>query len=233
MIKEAIILAGGLGTRLRSVVSEQPKSMAPINGKPFLEYLLDLLIDQGIERFIFSVGYKSEYIQTHFSKAYRDCEIAYAFEEEPLGTGGAIKNAFSKVKNEYVLITNGDSLFATNIQEQFEKHLEAKADVSFSLKPMRDFERYGTVLLDSNNKVLKFEEKQPMTEGLINGGVYIFNKSVFNGLELPNKFSIEKDFFEAYINKKHLIGYISDGYFLDIGIPEDFAKAQDEFKTFS
>lgn len=228
-MNEAIILAGGLGTRLRSVVEERPKSMALINEKPFLEYLFDFLITQGINRFILSVGYKSTFITAHFKNEYKGCEIEYVTEDEPLGTGGAIKKAIEAVKGENVLITNGDSLFLGDIKAQLKFHLEQNAHATLGLKPMQNFDRYGVVLTDENGRINAFQEKQPTVSGTINSGVYIFKRSIFEGVELPLKFSIEKDFFEKYIQEFPFFGFVNDGYFLDIGIPEDYNKAQDEF----
>ncbi|MEO0341578.1 MAG: nucleotidyltransferase family protein [Bacteroidota bacterium] len=229
MIKEAIVLAGGLGTRLRSVVSEQPKSMAPINGRPFLEYQLDGLLAQGIERIIFSVGYKSDYIINHFKDGYKGAEVVFALERAPLGTGGAIKNAMQAVQSEHVLVVNGDSLFLVDIQAEYQLFLAKEAHLVLALKPMQDFERYGSVLLDEDDRINAFLEKRPVVEGLINGGVYIFDKTHFDQHTFPQKFSIERDYFEAMVAQEKMYGFISDQYFLDIGIPEDFAKAQVEF----
>lgn len=231
MIKEAIVLAGGFGTRLQSVVKELPKSMAPINNKPFLEYLLDFLVAKGIETIIFSVGYKSSDIKNHFKDKYKNLSILYAEEKDPLGTGGAIAYALSFAKNEQVLVVNGDTLFLADPQAQLQFHKEQKADVSLALKPMENFNRYGTVELDSKSKIVKFSEKQHCDKGLINGGSYIFNRSIFAQFDLPNKFSIEQDFFEKYFNELNVFGFTSPSYFLDIGIPEDYDKAQDEFKS--
>ena len=230
MINEAIILAGGLGTRLRSVVEDVPKSMAAINGKPFLEHLLDFLMSQGVSSFIFSVGYKSSHIEDHFGTHYKGSDITYAHEKTPLGTGGAIKHALSFAVSENVLILNGDTLFQVDLTELTEFHLYHKADVSLGLKTMHKFDRYGSVKLSENGEILKFEEKKYLEEGLINGGVYIFRKSIFDRLPTPEKFAIEKDFFEKYTGDIKLYGLKCDAYFLDIGIPEDYQKAQIEFK---
>lgn len=229
---EAILLAGGLGTRLRSVVNEAPKSMAPVRSRPFLEYQLDRFIAQGITRFILSVGYKSDAIQTHFGNAYRGCEIVYATEETQLGTGGAIKNAMPYVRGEHVVIANGDSLFFTDLRAQYKQHIEHAADATLALKPLKNFDRYGTLELDADGRITRFAEKRPTAEGLINGGVYIFRTASFRALDLPDTFSIEKDFFEARVNELRLFGFVSDGYFLDIGIPEDYRRAQYEIGLF-
>ena len=229
---EAIILAGGLGTRLRSELSEIPKSMALVGSRPFLEYQMDYLLANGISRFILSVGYKSEYIRKHFSDQYKNCEIIYAIEKTLLGTGGAIKNAMQFVLDDHVVIANGDSLFFSDLETQFRSHLAYEADVTLAVKPMRKFDRYGTILIDGNGKITSFSEKQFTREGLINGGLYIFNVSSFRHLDLPDKFSIERDFFKTRVNQLNFYGAISEGYFLDIGIPEDFRKAQYEISIF-
>ena len=233
MVKEAIILAGGLGTRLRSVVNDRPKSMAEVNGKPFMEYLLDFLIDHDIERFIFSVGHKSNFITNYFGSSYRGRQVVYAYEDEPLGTGGAILNAVSLAHHDNVLITNGDSLFRVDVKAEIVAHLEAKNDVTLALKPMKNFERYGSIIMDENNRITDFREKMKIAEGIINGGVYIFNIPAFLDCNFEGKFSIERDYFEAHVKTRKMGGYVADDYFLDIGIPSDFEKAQDEFKAFS
>ncbi|HET8865942.1 MAG TPA: HAD-IIIA family hydrolase [Gracilimonas sp.] len=229
---EAIILAGGLGTRLRSEVQDIPKPMAPIQSKPFLEHLVDRIVDAGVNRIIFSVGYKSDYIKDHFSSAYKNCEIVYAVEEEQLGTGGAIKNALQFAHSKDVLVLNGDSMFYGDIKALFSFHKKSGADVTFALKPMENIKRYGTVELNSDRKILQFYEKQPKDSGLINVGMYVFNVESFMKCELPNKFSIEHDFFEPKVNELTFMGFPSSGYFLDIGIPEDFKKAQLEIGIF-
>ena len=229
---EAIILAGGLGTRLRSELSEIPKSMALVGSRPFLEYQMDYLLANGISRFILSVGYKSEYIRKHFSDQYKNCEIIYAIEKTQLGTGGAIKNAMQFVLDDHVVIANGDSLFFSDLETQFRSHLAYEADVTLAVKPMRKFDRYGTILIDGNGKITSFSEKQFAGKGLINGGLYIFNVSSFRRLDLMDIFSIEKDFFKTKVNQLNFFGAISKGYFLDIGIPEDFKRAQYEIGMF-
>src|SRR5690625_3597092 len=230
---EAIILAGGLGTRLRPVVSEKPKAMAEINGKPFLEYQLDRFMAQGIDKFILSVGYKAEYIKDHFDTHYKNISIDYAIETKPLGTGGAIKNAMKYARGRHVLVANGDSLLISDIQKQYRFHLHQKANVTLALKEMYHYERYGTILTDADKKVRKFLEKKPTRKGLINAGLYIFDKKAFKATDLPDQFSIEKDYFENKINRIKIAGFETRGYFLDIGVPEDFKKAQTEIGVFS
>lgn len=229
---EAIILAGGLGTRLRSEVKDVPKPMASINSRPFMEYLLDHMIGEGVNRVIFSVGHKANIIEDHFGNAYHNCEIVYAKEETRLGTGGAIKNAMQYVLGQDVIIGNGDSIFKANLKTQVEQHRKTGADVTMTLKPMLDFDRYGTVDLDENGRIVQFNEKRPTKEGLINTGTYIFKVGAFRSLDFPEKFSIEKEFFETHLTKMKFVGSSSNGYFLDIGIPTDFKKAQYEIGIF-
>lgn len=223
---EAIILAGGLGTRLREAVSDLPKSMAPINGSPFLETLLDYLITHGIKKIILSVGYKSEAIKNHFGQVYKNCKIIYSVEETQLGTGGAIALAMQFVSGKNVIVANGDTVLLADVTAMLESHKASNADATLALKPMKNFERYGTVKLDSQNRITAFVEKRNIAKGLINAGFYIFNVAAFLKLEMPQKFSLEKEIFEAKISQLYFNGFITNGYFIDIGIPVDFQKAQ-------
>ncbi len=225
---EAIILAGGLGTRLRSAVPDLPKCMAEIQKRPFLEYLLDNLIAEGVKSIVFSVGYKSEFIQNHFGICYKDCKIQYAIEETLLGTGGAIKNAMKFTSGKNVVVLNGDSMILTDLKSQLEFHEKNDADVTFALKPMDNPHRYGTIELNEGCKVLSFNEKQTIDFGLINTGCYIFKRQVFDRNDLPEKFSIESDFFQKEVNELNFYGFQTNRFFLDIGIPSDFEKAQTE-----
>ena len=229
---EAIILAGGLGTRLKDVSNHTPKSMVLIQGRPFLEYQMDLLIAQGVKSFILSIGYKSEQIQNHFKNSYKNCSVIYAVEKELLGTGGAIKNALRFAKEENVVVANGDSIVISDLQKQLQFHIRKKASVTLALKRMKNFDRYGTVKLDDNFRIQDFIEKHPVSEGIINAGLYIFNVKSFNEYDWPEKFSIERDYFESCVKTSNMYGFSINGYFLDIGIPADFKKAQTEIGTF-
>jgi D-glycero-alpha-D-manno-heptose 1-phosphate guanylyltransferase len=228
MIKEAIILAGGLGTRLRSAVPDLPKCMAPVAGKPFLYYVIDHLQKQGIGKFIFSLGYMSESIIEYTKTQYPTINIQYSIEEEPLGTGGAIKLAASKATDKNVLVLNGDTLFSIDTTAVSTLHEAKDADCTLALKPMQNFDRYGMVELNGDASVAAFKEKQFYATGLINGGVYALNTKRLLQEALPEKFSFEKDYLEQYYNKRKIYGIVQDEYFIDIGIPEDFERAQRE-----
>lgn len=230
---EAIILAGGFGTRLQKVVSDKPKSMAPVNDKPFLEYLLNFLTGQDIQRVILSVGHKHEMIEEHFKDRYKHIVISYAIEDEPLGTGGGIVNALQQVEGEMAFAMNGDSMFRIDLQAMLNHHLKNEADLTMALRFLDDTSRFGTVKIDSTRRVTGFvEKKQDSGEGYINGGIYLINKRFLTSSTFGKKFSIEKDCFEKCYKNSGLYGFPAKGYFLDIGVPEDYMTAQDEFKRF-
>ncbi len=228
---EIIILAGGLGTRLRSVVSDLPKCMAPVNGKPFLAHVINYFKKEGVRNFIFSVGYKHEIIVdylTQLSNGNAQINFQYSIEEEPLGTGGAIKKACALTSNENVFITNGDTLFEVDLLLLKNFHYIKNADCTLALKPMKDISRYGVLELNSNNSIKNFSEKKYYAEGFINGGLYMLNTTAFMRESLPEKFSFETDYLEKFYSNHRMFGFIQDKYFIDIGIPEDYARAQTE-----
>ena len=230
MLKEAIILAGGLGTRLRSVVSDLPKCMAPVAGQPFLKHVTRYLLSQGIEKFIFSLGYKHEIIEQFLNDEFPTLHYQFSVEEEPLGTGGAIYLACKRAKDNNILVVNGDTLFKANLKKASSFHLENNADCTLLLKPMQDFDRYGAVELDNDLTVRSFKEKQFFQTGDINAGIYLLNIEQFIDRDFPEKFSFEKDYLEKYYTEKKIFGLIEDSYFIDIGIPADFQRAQEELK---
>jgi len=227
---EVIILAGGLGTRLQSVVKDVPKCMAPVAGHPFLFHLLNWLSSYEIDRVILSVGHLREVIfeWVEINKGLFPFQIDYAIEQEPLGTGGGIRQAMKQVKAEHVLIVNGDTFFDINLNELLTEHLTNDAVLSIALKPMQHFDRYGNVIIH-HNMVTAFQEKQYCKSGFINGGLYILNtdNSFFD--TLPEKCSFEKDVLEPNSIKGQIHGFPHDNYFIDIGIPEDYSKANLDF----
>lgn len=226
-IKEAIILAGGKGTRLQSVVSNVPKPMALIGEKPFLMLLLQYLQSQGIEKVVLSVGYMYEIIQETFGNTFNGLSISYSIESEPLGTGGAIAKAMTMVESQSVLVLNGDSFIKIDLEEIERKIPTSENHSLLVLKEMNNVSRYGSVVL-KDEVITAFEEKQFKEKALINAGVYVLNKDIFKDKNLPEKFSFEKDFLEKEVEKENLRGIITNGYFIDIGVPEDYQKAQIE-----
>lgn len=215
--KEAIILCGGLGTRLRSVISDVPKPMAPIKNKPFLAFVLEYLKKQNISRVVLAVSYKYEIIQEYFGNSYLGMQILYSIEKEPLGTGGAILEALNLINSNSCYVLNGDTFFDVNL----DRLKLDDSDICVALKPMKNFDRYGSVDIDNNNYISAFNEKKFTSNGLINGGVYLIKKNIFNSFNLPNKFSFEEFFQENFLifNAK---ATVFDDYFIDIGIPQDY-----------
>lgn len=228
MIKEAIILAGGLGTRLRESVPDLPKCMAPVAGRPFLFHVINYLRSQGVEKFIFSLGYKHELIEDYLSTQFPTLSYQCVIEEEPLGTGGAILLACTKATEKNIVVTNGDTLFKIDLHKATMFHNHNNAECTLLLKPMNRFDRYGVVELDEEQLVNSFKEKQFYESGNINGGVYLLNKDKFLDEEFPAKFSFEKHYLEKFYPVRRIYGLIQDAYFIDIGIPEDYNRAQSE-----
>lgn len=226
----AIVLAGGLGTRLREAVPDLPKCMAEVAGRPFVAHVIDALRMQGVEQFVFSLGYKAEVIKEYLEKNYPTLNYAIALEEEPLGTGGAIQLALQQTEADTVLVANGDTLFRVQAKELLEQHQQSKAECTLALKPMKDFDRYGVVDTDEKGRIVSFREKQFYTEGLINGGIYLIDRKKFLARSLPQRFSFEKDYLEAFYPEGHFYGLEQQGYFIDIGIPSDYSKAQQDLE---
>jgi D-glycero-alpha-D-manno-heptose 1-phosphate guanylyltransferase len=241
MKRTAIILAGGFGTRLQSVISEVPKPMAPINGVPFLNYQLNYLKYFGITQVIMSVGYLAEKIKAYYKNSFNGILIDYAYEETPMGTGGGIRLALQKTESKEVLVLNGDSFFEVDLKEFYRQHHAHQLNFSIATRRIENAGRYGTIELERNTqesenffKIKTFKEKSNLeTEGVINGGVYILNNEQFCILTNPlQNFSIEKDFFEIQSAKQNIGAFLSNGYFIDIGVPQDYTKAQHDFKEF-
>jgi D-glycero-alpha-D-manno-heptose 1-phosphate guanylyltransferase len=227
---ECIILAGGLGTRLRSAIGDHPKCMAPLNGKPFLHYILQYLEQQGCTRIVLSLGYKHEVILQWVEEEKPGFDLDYVIEQEPLGTGGGIKLALGAATSATPIVLNGDTLFQIDLEQLKEFHELQKAETTLALKEMLRFSRYGSVQLDENNRIEAFDEKSYKEAGLINGGIYCISRERFLSREIPAKFSFEKDYLEAFVQERQFSGQVNNGYFIDIGVPEDYQQAQQDFK---
>ncbi|MDT8394779.1 MAG: nucleotidyltransferase family protein [Bacteroidales bacterium] len=232
MIKEAIILAGGLGTRLKEVIGEDiPKPMAPVNGHPFLEYLLKYLDKWGVNRVVMATGHRHEVIEDFFGEHYNNMEIVYSVEDEPLGTGGAVKKALTYINGYSCYVLNGDTYFDVNLWKMANFYQAKEAVACMVLRKVEEVSRYGTVKIDPENRIEEFTEKgEQKGTGFINGGTYLLNRKAFLDLELPQAFSLEKDYFEQYHKKLPMYGVRCYSYFLDIGIPEDYEAAADAFE---
>lgn len=228
-MKEAIILAGGLGTRLRSVVSDVPKCMAPVAGHPFLYYIFQYLRQYEITHVVLSLGYKHEIVTDWVRQQGFGSGVTFSIEESPLGTGGAIRKALTYIQGKEALVLNGDTFFEVDLDRFYAFHLQSQLPVSLALKPMEKFERYGNVELDADGVIRAFHEKKYCDKGYINGGVYWVNKdkTLFQGC--PERFSFEADILQQKVQQGLLNGFVSEGYFIDIGIPEDYEKSNHDF----
>jgi D-glycero-alpha-D-manno-heptose 1-phosphate guanylyltransferase len=228
---DAVILAGGFGTRLQSVVKELPKPMAPVNGRPFMAYLLDYIANSGVRNVVVSTGYLGNTIQEFFQGDYRGMKLLYAHEDQPLGTGGGIRFAMEKTNSDHVLVLNGDTFFALDISEFLAAHLLRQASVSIALKQTEDVSRYGSVEINQDSRIIRFAEKNAVSgEGLINAGAYFIDHTFFKRNSFAQRFSMEKDALETLYPTEHFYGFTGGDYFIDIGIPEDYERAQRELK---
>jgi D-glycero-alpha-D-manno-heptose 1-phosphate guanylyltransferase len=221
---EAIILAGGMGTRLQAVVADVPKPMAPVNDKPFLNYLLQWIARYPVKKIILSVGYKNESIREYFKDSFGRIPVEYATEVKPLGTGGAVINALEKTGSNYILIMNGDTWFPINLNKLYSVHTDKKHVFTIALKRMRKFSRYGSVEC-TGNTITRFNERKYCEEGFINGGIYLVNKDFFKTRQFPEVFSLEKDTLVREAGTSVLKGMVFNDPFIDIGVPEDYRRA--------
>lgn len=229
----AIILAGGLGTRLRSAVPDLPKPMAPINGRPFLEYQLDYWIKQGVNRFVLSVGYRHEVIIDYFGNSYNGAEIDYVIEKIPLGTGGGLLLAAEEVgKDEPFLLLNGDTYFAVNLKELIEFSRENNADWCFSLFRTGEEGRYMGMDVSPRGQITSLKSGTGRPGRLANGGVYWVQPCALpvSKITSGDKVSLEDDIFPAAMaSGQRLFGIEFSGSFIDIGMPDDYYRAPDLF----
>jgi len=229
---DTIILAGGRGTRLQGIIRDLPKPLAPVNGRPFLDIILNQLNGvKAMQRVVIAAGYKSDKIIERYKEctAYR-FSILFSEEQELLGTGGAIKKALVLTSSDCVLIMNGDSYVDADIDELFRCHRKNSARISIVLKEVDNAGRYGCVTVDSRNRILGFEEKRPQeTRGLINAGIYFLDRSLFDRVAGNRIISFEKELLPDMIGDS-AYGFVAAGKFIDIGVPEEYQKADSLFQ---
>ena len=225
---KAVVLVGGLGTRLAGVTSDLPKPMAPIGGRPFLEYLLDYLVEQDSEGAILAVSYKWEVIREHFGYVYQGMSLNYSVEDEPLGTGGAIRQALAGLPDAEVVVLNGDTLFRVDLKAMADIHRNNGKRLTIALKQVADSGRFGRVEVSTDGVITNFLEKVRGGPGWINGGVYVLNRDLFTDFSMPVRFSFEQDLVEPNIDRIQPRAFQSDAYFIDMGVPEDYQRAQRE-----
>jgi D-glycero-alpha-D-manno-heptose 1-phosphate guanylyltransferase len=224
---DALILAGGLGTRLRSAVTDRAKSVAPVSGRPFLSYVLDHLSRSGrVSRFILCTGHQAGTVRSALGAAYAGIRVAYSEEDQPLGTGGALRQAIVQFAlSRQFMVLNGDTILRLRIGALIDFHRAQKADLTLALSYARSAERYGTVSL-KGERITSFAARGSTTRGWINGGIYVFSTGAAKALlDMPERFSIENDFFPAQVARMRCAGYRARAAFLDIGTPEDYLRA--------
>ena len=220
----ALILAGGLGTRLRSVVADRAKPMAEVAGKPFLCYVLDLLDRAGVRHAVLCTGHRGGGVQGGLGPRYRGLELEYSQEDEPLGTGGALRLALPRLRSEDAVVLNGDSFFGLDL-EAFWTAASARPGAVLAVTEVPDTSRYGRVELDEDGRVVAFHEKSPGT-GTVNAGIYRLPAAFL--APMSGTFSLERDAFPAWIGR--LWGQVAEGPFLDIGTPESYGRAEAFFR---
>lgn len=227
-MREAIILAGGFGTRLRTVVSDVPKPMAPVAGRPFLAYLLDELQRQGYSHVVMATGYMHEKVEEYFGSEYRGMKVEYARETTPLGTGGAIVNGLQYCSEDWITVLNGDTFFRIDHRRMLQMADRNGSRLTILLRQVPDAGRYGAVETDAvTGLITSFREKNPaVKDGTINAGIYRMQRSLLERFPLGQPFSFEKEVLQAL--HEPFYAYTFDGYFIDIGVPDDYAKAQKE-----
>jgi D-glycero-alpha-D-manno-heptose 1-phosphate guanylyltransferase len=232
---EAIVLAGGLGTRLAARLVNVPKPMAPVAGRPFLEILLHQLARAGCTRVVLSVGHLHQVIENHFGTAFRGMAVDYAVESAPLGTGGALRAALGVVQEDSALVLNGDTFLDADYAAMLRFHQKEAAPMTMAVTHCADIARYGGVLIGGtaeNLRVTGFEEKGRSGSGWINAGAYVLRRDLRWSAHLPEKFSFETDFLGPQIRPLAPAAFPVSGFFLDIGVPEDLDRAQTELAAF-
>ncbi|MEM8639614.1 MAG: nucleotidyltransferase family protein [Cyanobacteria bacterium P01_G01_bin.54] len=228
-----VILAGGLGTRLRSVVSDRPKPLAEVNGRPFMTYLLDQLADTGLKRVVLCTGYRGEMVEAVLGHRWRSLELIYSQELVPLGTGGALRLAIPQIHSEIALVMNGDSYCEIDLQAFWQYHQLHPQDCTIALTQMQDVQRFGQVKLNSRNQIIQFGEKDKVSEpGWINAGIYLLNISELQAMPEQQYFSLEMGLFVNWVTRGQLWGFVTPGLFIDIGLSQSYERAQSLFNFY-
>lgn len=223
-MREAIVIAGGLGTRLKKIVPNLPKPMAPVAGRPFLEILLLSLAHKGVSRVIISTGYMAEKISSHFGANFAGMDLVYVIEDIPLGTGGAVRLAMEKCKLDHVFVFNGDTFIDLELDALDQQWHKNQRPIIVA-RQVTDTTRYGRLLVASD-KVIGFTEKGLSGTGLVNAGCYVFNKNQLEEFALNHVFSLEVDYLSQIVSDSFFEVFVTSGKFIDIGVPEDYYLAQ-------
>ncbi|MFM9847214.1 MAG: nucleotidyltransferase family protein [Hyphomicrobiaceae bacterium] len=228
MTLQAVILVGGLGTRLRQVSGDLPKAMVSVGGRPFLEHVLSGLEVQGIKHAVLAVGFRRDVIRTHFGDRFGGIRLDYAEEDAPLGTGGATLKALRTIGPSPAFVLNGDTWIDLDYAAMLNAHAAAGARLSIAVRAVDDLSRFGAVEIEYG-RIVRFHEKDRSGPGMINAGVYVMQSSTFDAWAFPDAFSLERDLFERHLEELRPLAFVAGGRFIDIGVPEDLRRAQDFF----
>lgn len=231
---EAVVLAGGLGTRLGDLTRETPKPMVPVRNRPFLEYLLEYWKEQGVREFVLSVGYRHEVIERYFGAEFKGCPVRYSLETEPLGTGGGLLQSLDQVRGKDFLVLNGDTFFAVPLTAFRNFYLQKNAQAAMALFEVPARDRYEGVELGAEDQIRDFIPRgDSRTCRYANGGVYLISRTLLAGWKRGERKSLEKDFWPEWIRTaKAVYGFPAEQTFIDIGTPEDYTRAEQVLNTF-
>lgn len=223
---DVVILCGGLGKRLRTVVKDRPKPMAKINQRPFLDILIEYVSGSGFKRFVLCTGYMGEKIREHYERGFHSLDIVFSREDKPLGTGGALRNAKSLLQSEHFLVMNGDSFCRVNFPAFIDFHLSKNALASIVLSRPKDDDNSGKIVLNKDGKIIDFEEKgSQKQDSYCSAGVYLMKQDIFMSMRDAQAFSLEYDVFPSLV-KRGFYGYLAKEDFLDIGTPQNLTRAE-------
>ena len=225
-MKQAVLLAGGQGTRLASVSGGLPKPLVDVGGRPFIEYILDELLSAGCERVVVTASFKWELLRAHLGTAYKGCRLDWSIEQQPLGTGGAIRRAFDSFDLASAFVLNADTLFRVDLTDMAARHDACAAAVTIALREAADVARYGEVIVDETGRITRFSEKGRSGRGLINGGIYLIDGRIWSRVPERGPFSFERDCLQRCVEVEKFYGYQAAGYFIDIGVPHDLQRAR-------
>ncbi len=227
---DILILCGGLGTRLRSEIGEKQKVMAEVGAEPFLDILLESLAGQGCQRIILCTGYKAQDVQEYYKNKNFGVQLLYSREDEPLGTGGAVRNARGLIQSNPFFVLNGDSFCKVSLVDFLDFHQRKQALASIVVSRVKDINRFGSIDLDQYNRIVEFKEKKEIAaSGLVNAGVYLFDQAAFDLMPTKKSFSLEHEFFPR-LTERRLFGFIISQPFIDIGTPQTLKQAKDLLK---
>jgi len=223
---DTLILCGGLGNRLRSAIGENQKVMAQINGRPFMDHILNHLKQQGLRRVILCTGYRSQSVEQYYQTPDPDLQFEYSREGEPLGTGGAVKNAEHFVLSDPFFVMNGDSFCPVDLSRLLESHRSRKARITIVVSEVNDAREFGSVRLDGESRIVSFDEKKAGGgKKMVNAGIYCFNRDVLSLMAWGINLSLEKDLFPS-LKETDMAGFVTDASFVDIGTPERYSQAK-------